>query len=324
MRRFAFIMIFLTAALCVYAAQNVKTVNGLAIASVKTINQLAIASVKDVNGLDNTSSGGLPLDSYTTNLQVAYSVARRLNTSYTGSLFRVKRSSDSTEQDIGYGGDNWWDDSALSSFVGANNGDVVKIYDQSGGGYNLNYITVGMRCVASGTNITLAGKLAVKQVGGVGSAGYYSDTFTSYTGTTLTCFARGQIPYAAYNRYIGVTSGTGGDTATGAAAFIICAGSGTAFATYTAAGEKANTISPTTNTDQLVSAIADGTNLKLRDGTNTGSAAHSAAWSINRVISAATSSSAAYGAANAYYSEIILWTSDQTSNEAAIRSALTY
>lgn len=57
MRRFAFILIFLAAALCVYAAQSVKTVNGLAIASVKTVDQLAIASVKTVNGLDNTSSG---------------------------------------------------------------------------------------------------------------------------------------------------------------------------------------------------------------------------------------------------------------------------
>lgn len=56
MRRLAFILIFLTAALCVYAAQSVKTVNGLAIASVKTMDQLAIASVKNVAGLDNTGS----------------------------------------------------------------------------------------------------------------------------------------------------------------------------------------------------------------------------------------------------------------------------
>lgn len=58
MRRFAFILISLTAA-CVYAAQSVKTVNGLAIASVKTMSDLAIANVKNVDGLDNTSGGGV-------------------------------------------------------------------------------------------------------------------------------------------------------------------------------------------------------------------------------------------------------------------------
>lgn len=40
-----------------HAAQDVKTVMGLAIASVKTINGLAIASVKTIKGVDNTASG---------------------------------------------------------------------------------------------------------------------------------------------------------------------------------------------------------------------------------------------------------------------------
>ena len=38
-------------------AQNVKTVNGLAIASVKTWNGLAIASAKTILGVDNTAGG---------------------------------------------------------------------------------------------------------------------------------------------------------------------------------------------------------------------------------------------------------------------------
>jgi len=38
-------------------AQNVKTLNGLAIASVKTFRGLAIASVKTINGVDNTGGG---------------------------------------------------------------------------------------------------------------------------------------------------------------------------------------------------------------------------------------------------------------------------
>ncbi len=71
------------------------------------------------------------LDTYT-GAAVAYSAARRLSSTYTGSLIRVRRSSDNTEQDIGYTAGNVLDESALTTFVGANNGFVVTIYDQSG------------------------------------------------------------------------------------------------------------------------------------------------------------------------------------------------
>ena len=71
------------------------------------------------------------LDTYT-GAAVAYSAARRLATAYTGSLIRVRRSSDNAEQDIGYDANNVLDQSALTTFVGANNGLVVTIYDQSG------------------------------------------------------------------------------------------------------------------------------------------------------------------------------------------------
>lgn len=39
-------------------AQNVKTVQGVAIASVKTVQSVAIASVKTIQGVDNTGGGG--------------------------------------------------------------------------------------------------------------------------------------------------------------------------------------------------------------------------------------------------------------------------
>jgi len=75
------------------------------------------------------------LDTYT-GADVAYSAARRLATAYTGALIRVRRSSDNTEQDIGYDSNNVLDESALTSFVGANNGFVTTWYDQSGNGRN--------------------------------------------------------------------------------------------------------------------------------------------------------------------------------------------
>jgi hypothetical protein len=80
------------------------------------------------------------LDTYT-GASVAYSAARRLATAYTGALIRVRRSSDNAEQDIGYTAGNVLDESALTTFVGANNGFVVTIYDQSGNAKNATQAT---------------------------------------------------------------------------------------------------------------------------------------------------------------------------------------
>lgn len=88
-------------------------------------------SVPAFTGLLDTYSGA----------SVAYSAARRLATAYTGALIRVRRSSDNSEQDIGYDTNNILDQSALTSFVGANNGFVVTIYDQSGNAKNATQAT---------------------------------------------------------------------------------------------------------------------------------------------------------------------------------------
>lgn len=55
----------------------------------------------------------------------------KLVTGYAGSCLRVRRSSDNTEQDIGFSGVNL-DTASLLSFVGVNNGFVRTLYDQSG------------------------------------------------------------------------------------------------------------------------------------------------------------------------------------------------
>lgn len=92
---------------------------------------------------------GLPLDSLSST--VAYGL-RKLRTAYSGSAIRVRRSSDNTEQDIGFSG-NALDTSSLLSFCGANNGFVVTWYDQSGSGVNLTQSTTTQqpRIVNAGT-----------------------------------------------------------------------------------------------------------------------------------------------------------------------------
>jgi hypothetical protein len=73
--------------------------------------------------------------------EVAYSV-RKLRAAYTGACMRVRRSSDNTEQDIGFVGNNL-DTAALLSFVGAGNGFVTAWYDQSGNARNATQTTAG-------------------------------------------------------------------------------------------------------------------------------------------------------------------------------------
>lgn len=71
------------------------------------------------------------LDTYS-GATAAYSL-RRLSTAYTSALIRVRRSSDNAEQDISYDSNNVLDETALTTFVGANSGFITKFYNQGTG-----------------------------------------------------------------------------------------------------------------------------------------------------------------------------------------------
>jgi len=91
---------------------------------------------------------------------------RRLNSAYAGPCLRVRRSSDNTEQDIGFSG-NYCDESAITSFVGGGNGFVVTWYDQSGNGNNAGAVSFAdptnfqPRVVTSGVLMTRGGRVAI-------------------------------------------------------------------------------------------------------------------------------------------------------------------
>jgi len=89
------------------------------------------AGLTDIVGVQATS---LLLDTYT-GAAVAYSL-RKLRTAYTGNAIRVRRSSDNTEQNIGFVGNNL-DTASLLTFCGAGNGFVTTWYDQSGANRNI-------------------------------------------------------------------------------------------------------------------------------------------------------------------------------------------
>ena len=75
--------------------------------------------------------GGSYLDGLATLPRAALGLKKLISTATVA--VRVRRSSDNAEQDIGFSGDAL-DTSALATFVGANSGYVVTIYDQTGNG----------------------------------------------------------------------------------------------------------------------------------------------------------------------------------------------
>lgn len=111
----------------------------------------------------------------------AYSV-RKLSNSATSAL-RVRRSSDNTEQDIGFVGMDL-DTTSLSTFVGAGNGFVTRWYDQTGNNRHMVQTTAGLQptIISSGSLIIRNGNLSI----------YYNNTFNIYH-TTSYSFSNGPI-----------------------------------------------------------------------------------------------------------------------------------
>jgi hypothetical protein len=86
----------------------------------------------------------------------AYSL-RKLDTTYAGSAIQVRRTTDNATQDIGFV-NNVLDLTALTTFLGANNGAVSIWYDQSGNGRNLvNPIAIEQPIVYAGGAVIFNG-----------------------------------------------------------------------------------------------------------------------------------------------------------------------
>lgn len=102
------------------------------------------------------------LDAYP-NAAAAYSL-RKLRSAYTGSAIRVRRSSDNTEQDIGFSGSGGLDTSSLTSFCGSGNGFVTTWYDQSGNARNATQTTAANQpqIVSSGSVINVNSKPSIQ------------------------------------------------------------------------------------------------------------------------------------------------------------------
>jgi hypothetical protein len=92
----------------------------------------------------------------------AYSL-RKLSSTYTGSAIRVRRSSDNTEQNIGFDESGNLDTTSLLAFVGSGNGFVTTWYNQSGVNHAIQSIASDQpQIVLSGVINKINNKPAVK------------------------------------------------------------------------------------------------------------------------------------------------------------------
>lgn len=96
----------------------------------------------------SVASGSYLVDDYSP--YVAYDL-RKISSTATNCI-RVRRSSDSSEQDIGFSGDDL-DESALTTFCSGTDGFVTTFYDQSGNGFDATQATAANqpRIVSGGT-----------------------------------------------------------------------------------------------------------------------------------------------------------------------------
>lgn len=139
-----------------------------------------------------------PLDTVT-GAAAAYGL-RKLRSAYTGSAIRVRRSSDSTEQDIGFtpGGD--LDITALLDFVGTGSGYVKTWYDQSGNSKDASQSTTTLqpRIVNAGSLDTLSSGLPTVSFNG-GQYLYNASISGTISGSKVTAFMVGQSNNSSSN-----------------------------------------------------------------------------------------------------------------------------
>jgi hypothetical protein len=104
---------------------------------------------------------GLLLDTYP-GANRAYSF-RKLNTAYSGSCVRIRRSSDNAEQDFGFV-NNYVDITSISTFCGSGNGFIRIWYDQSGNAINSDQGLTGTQpqIYFSGSFLLRSGKICIE------------------------------------------------------------------------------------------------------------------------------------------------------------------
>jgi PKD repeat protein len=231
---------------------------------------------------------------------------RKLRDAYTGNCIRVRRSNDNTEQDIGFDGDDL-DTTSLLAFVGANNGFVTTIYDQTGNSRDAVQATAANQpqIVSSGSLITTNGLPSIKFDG---SNDFLSTSYTVANIGTLTVESVQKINTTANQISITISEGSNNQL------YLQWVNSGNFFNFYAAAG---NNTTPSTN--QMLASFymgasgggfyQNGALISARSQANTTGASFV---NIGRFSGGGSNS-------DMNFQELIIWESDKQTDRALIQ-----
>jgi hypothetical protein len=269
-----------------------------------------------------SSSTPLLLDTYS-GAAAAYSL-RKLNSSYSGSAIRVRRSSDNTESDIGFTSSGDLDESALLSFVGSGSGFVHTWYDQSGNARNAVQATT-----ANQPRIVNAG---VVEKQGTRASVFMDGTNDFLSNTTITNTTNTLSGFFVQNKIAAGSSTTNNNSrifsANGITGFDYDSNNGIALAYGRTASNiytyrnnaDLSSINVVFNTYNLISLIHNGSVSKLKyNNTEATSVASTANFNYTKIaIGSYLEGSVGRDFLNGYYSEFILFHFDQSTNRTAI------
>jgi hypothetical protein len=258
------------------------------------------------------SAGGLLLDTGIASAVNGYSL-RKLRAAYGGSAIRIRRSSDNTEQDIGFSGNNL-DTAAISSFVGANSAFVVTWYDQAGSD-NVTQSTAGLqpRIVNAGT---LETKNSLPAVNFYTSCVLYDTSFatlSSISQFTAAAVASMESGTAAYGRLVSFAETSGSDYGGDQSCIFLCRdNSAQGVASYRSSARSARAIATYGQQFTAISYYDASNNTVGSDGTD-GSPASFSAVALSgtggtlKIGSEQTDASAGNWAGTV--SEVVIWAS---------------
>lgn len=244
-------------------------------------------------------------------------------------LMQVRRTSDDTPMDVTYGPDGEAGIAGLLSFIGSSSGAVATLKDQVGSADFIQPTADYQRIIVdAGTLVTVGSKAASRgkryvmsdpDGGGISAS-------TTYSGSVMSVFIRARVDALTGDAFSGIMApifaAANGSTISGQGQFVMWVGPSNAGMTLVGNDTYWAYQQPYT-TDFLASIIFDGTNVTYRDGTYTYTAACSRAFNMDRfLIGCVAESNQQNGAGQVKVQELAVWLSDQTANEAAIRSAM--
>lgn len=204
---------------------------------------------------------------------------RKLRSAYSGSAIRIRRSSDSTEQDIGFSGEDL-DTAAISSFVSSNSAFIVTIYDQQGSD-NLTMATASRqpRIVNAGTLDTKNSKAVIHWDGsdkGLRKAGV--TTLAGISQFTTSAVASMVNAGGANRRILSFMGSASSDDFTNATSAIPLNrfGANQAVSSYRQGAERSNSSITYAQMFTMLSRYDASNNIVTVDGTDAASSAYSA------------------------------------------------